>query len=226
MIHSIPVDLQRQIDTHEFICGSDEVGLGSWAGPLTVCAAVVPRGWAWPGVTDSKKLSRLARERLYPELIKQVTHCLVHVDPPVFDGKGAGRALLEAHALAIQGALQKHLENGHRDTPLVIIDGVRELAGAIPLPKADLLIPAVSAASIIAKVSHDWAMDELDLKYPGYFLSKNSGYGTRAHRAALQRLGVSRAHRRSYSPMSEMVAGDDMSARPHERRDPMLTDLE
>lgn len=211
MDYSIPSDVQSQIDVHDFICGSDECGLGSWAGPLSVCAAIVPRGWTWPGVTDSKKLTRQARERVYPELIRQVTYCLVHVDPPVFDGKGASKALLEAHSLAIQGALKAHLEKGHRDTPLVIIDGVRTLPGAIALPKADLLVPAVSAGSIIAKVTHDWAMDELDLKYPGYGFSKNAGYGTPGHRAALQQLGVSKAHRRSYSPMSDMVSsGEDV----------------
>lgn len=219
MDYSIPSHVQQQIDAHAFICGSDEVGLGSWAGPLTVCAAVVPRGWSWPGVTDSKKLSRATRERLYPELVKQVTYYVVHVDPPVFDGKGAGAALLEAHSVAVQWSLRKHLENGHRDTPLVIVDGVRGLPGAIALPKADLLIPAVSAASIIAKVTHDWEMDELDRKFPGYSLSKNAGYGTPAHRAALERLGVSKVHRRSYSPMSEMVSsGEDVFT--------MLADLE
>jgi ribonuclease HII len=208
--YSIPPDVQAKIDAHEFICGSDECGLGSWAGPLSVCAAIVPRGWTWPGVTDSKKLSRAARERVYPELIKQVTYCLIQVDPLEFDAKGAGPVLLEAHTRAIQGALKAHLEMG-LERPLVIIDGVRGLPGAIALPKADLLIPAVSAGSIIAKVTHDWRMDALDKEFPGYGFSKNAGYGTAAHRSALQQLGVSKAHRLSYSPMRDMSsAGEDV----------------
>jgi len=211
MDHSIPPALRAQIDAADFICGSDECGLGSWAGPLSVCAAVVPRGWTWPGVTDSKKLTRQARERVYPQLIGQITYSVVHVSPQEFDAKGAGPILIEAHARAISGALKAHQGKGHRDTPLCIIDGLRPVLAATPLPKADLLIPAVSAASIIAKVRHDWAMDELDRQLPGYGFSKNAGYGTPQHRAALAQLGVSKAHRRSYQPMSGMVSsGDDV----------------
>jgi len=174
---------------------------------------VVPRGWTWPGVTDSKKLSRAARERVYPQLIGQVTYCVVHIGPQEFDAKGAGPILLEAHTRAITGALRAHQKNGHQDTPLCIIDGVQPVLEALALPKADLLIPAVSAASIIAKVKHDWAMDELDRRHPGYGFSKNAGYGTAAHREALKQLGVSEAHRRSYSPMSGMVSsGEDVFA--------------
>jgi ribonuclease HII len=162
-------------------------------------------------VTDSKKLSRAARERLYPQLAGLVTHCLIHVDPEEFDTKGAGPVLLEAHSRAIAGALRLHHEKRPQDIPLVIIDGVRSVMGALALPKADLLIPAVSAASIIAKVSHDLVMDDLDHKHPGYGFSKNAGYGTPAHRSALRQLGVSKVHRRSYSPMSDMVSsGEDV----------------
>ena len=207
MAYSIPSDVQQQIAAHEFICGSDECGLGSWSGPLSVCAAVAPRGWTLAGVTDSKKLTRLARERLYPQLIKQVTYCLVHIEPAEFDALGAGRAYIEAHTRAITGALKAHRIKGHESPPLIIIDGVRSVAGAIPFPKADVLIPAVSAGSIIAKVNHDWRMDELDKQFPGYDFSKNAGYGVPAHRAALKRLGVSGAHRLSYAPMRDMISG-------------------
>ena len=206
MTYFIPCNVQ---DAPAFICGSDECGLGSWSGPLSVCAVVAPRGWSLPGVTDSKKLSRVARERIYPELIKQVTYCLVHIEPREFDFLGAGKAFVEAHTRAITGALDAHRDKGHEAIPRVIIDGVRSVAGATPLPKADLLIPAVSAASIIAKVNHDWRMDELDKLFPGYGFSKNSGYGVPSHRAALQRLGVSAAHRRSYAPMRDMVSASD-----------------
>jgi len=213
MDHSISPALQAQIDASDFICGSDECGLGSWAGPLSVCAAVAPRGWTWPGVTDSKKLTAAARERVYPDLVGRLTHCLIQIDPEEFDAKGAGPVLIEAHARAITGAVKAHQEKGHRDTPFCIVDGIRPVMWATPLPKADLLIPAVSAASIIAKVSHDRIMKDLDRVWPGYGFSKNAGYGTPAHRAALDQIGVSKAHRRSYSPMSGMVScGSDIFA--------------
>lgn len=211
MAHSIPPDLQARIDQHEFICASDECGYGAWAGPLSVCAVVARRDWTLAGVTDSKKLSRKARERVYPELIEQVTYCLVHIEAREFDALGASRAFVEAHTRAITGALEAHRSNGHEAAPLIIIDGVRSVAEAVPLPKADLLIPACSAASVIAKVNHDWRMDELDRKFPGYSLSKNAGYGVPAHREALHRLGVSAAHRRSYAPMSRLLDGSRQS---------------
>lgn len=200
---AIPTELENQIAEHDFVCGSDECGLGAWCGPLSVCAVVVPRGWSYAGVTDSKKLSRKARERVYPELIKRVTFCLVHIEAPEFDALGASAAFIEAHTRAIKGALQQH--SGSQ--PFVVIDGSRSVAGAYPLPKADLLVAAVSAASIIAKVNHDWRMDELDRQHPGYGLSKSVGYGTPAHLAALRRLGVTSAHRKTYAPMREMLLG-------------------
>ena len=193
----------EKIAEHEFVCGSDECGLGAWCGPLSVCAVVVPRGWHLAGVTDSKRLSRKARERVYPELIKQVTYCLIHIEAPEFDALGAGPAFIEAHTRAINGALQQH----QGAQPFVVIDGSRSVAGAYPLPKADMFVAAVSAASIIAKVNHDWRMDELDRQYPGYGLSKSAGYGTAAHQTALRYRGVTAAHRKTYSPMREMVRG-------------------
>ena len=201
---TVPTLLQSRIDASAYVCGSDECGLGSWAGPLSVCAVIVPCGWNLPGVTDSKKLTRTARERVYPELIRQV-HCLVHVEPQEFDATGAGQVLLQAHQRAVVGALTRHREQGGTSEPLCIIDGIRPIPGATALPKADQLIPAVSAASIIAKVTHDWAMDALDQKFPGYGFAKNAGYGTAVHRAALDQLGVSQAHRRTYQPMKDMA---------------------
>lgn len=204
----IPADLQAAIEQHSHILGSDECGLGSWAGPLSVCAVVVPRGWTMPGVTDSKKLTRATRERLYPQLIKQVTYFAVHLYPDEFDTLGAGPAFTEAHTRAIQGALTGHITRGGDVAPLCIIDGIRSVLGASTLPKADALIPAVSAASIIAKVEHDHIMDRLDREHPGYGLGKNAGYGTSAHQAALTKLGVSAAHRKTYAPMRDMVKPD------------------
>jgi ribonuclease HII len=208
----IPRDLQSKIQASSSICGSDECGLGSWCGPLSVCAAVVHRDWACPGLTDSKRLSRKVRERLYPKLIEQVVFCVVHIYADEFDQLRAGRAWFEGHTRAVVGALERYMELGELDAPVCIIDGTRPIVGCIPLPKADLLIPAVSAASVIAKCQHDWIMDRLDQEYQGYDLSKNSGYGTMAHRAALARLGVSPAHRRSYAPMLNMIAAQEQDS--------------
>ncbi len=202
----IPPDLAREIAAHEFVCGSDEVGYGSWAGPLVVCAAVVPRTWTAPAmVRDSKQLSATARDRLFPSLVSTITHFLVSVEVEEIDRRGVGTVLLEAHAKAIQGALDAHRAQGHSALPFVIIDGSRGVLGAVALPKADALIPAVSAASIIAKVARDRHMVEMDAHYPGYSFRSNAGYGTKEHQAALDRLGVCAIHRRSYAPIAERI---------------------
>jgi ribonuclease HII len=198
----IPEDLAKAMAAYDYVCGSDECGYGSWAGPLIVCAAVTPRTWSSPRVTDSKALSPRAREDLDPGLRSSFPYFIVRVDPEEIDRVGVGGALLDAHARAIQGALDKH---GFPQMPFVIIDGNRGILGATPLPKADVLIPAVSVASIIGKVYHDRIMRELDERHPGYGFRTNQGYGSKAHREALDRLGVSPVHRKSYSPMAEMV---------------------
>lgn len=201
----IPESLAHEIAEHEFICGSDEVGYGSWAGPLVVCAAVVHRTWSAPGVTDSKKLSPAARERAYEMLVPTVTYGLVEIPSVQIDHLGVSAAWEQAHSKAIQKALDAHRAQGSAALPLIIIDGSRGLLGAWPLPKADLLIPAVSAASIIAKVHRDRHMQALSKLHPGYGWDSNSGYGTPQHQEALKRLGVTDQHRKSYSPIAEMV---------------------
>jgi ribonuclease HII len=203
---SIPEFLAAKMATYDFVCGSDECGLGSWAGPLIVCAAVTPRTWTDPRVTDSKALTPKSREALAPWLRSSFPHCIIRVDSEELDRVGVGVALLDAHSRAIQGALEQHRLLDSPPVPLVIIDGNRGVPGATPLPKADSLIPAVSVASIIGKVHHDHIMQELHAQFPGYGFGTNQGYGTKAHRNALHTLGVSPAHRKSYSPMSEMLS--------------------
>jgi ribonuclease HII len=202
----IPKALARAIANHEFICGSDEVGLGAWAGSLVVCATVVHRDWSYPGVTDSKKLSPTAREKLYAVLSKTVTHSIVQIEPDEIDREGIGRVWEKAHVRAIQEAINAHTAEGHTELPFVIIDGIRGFFGATPLPKADLLIPAVSVASILAKVHRDHIMYEMDAVYPGYDFKSNVGYGVAKHKAALEKLGITPIHRMSYAPMSKMFS--------------------
>jgi ribonuclease HII len=168
---------------------------------LCRCGSKGVVGSQGPGLTGA------VRERLY-ESLTVLSHCIIRVDPDEIDRRGVGEVLLEAHSRAIQGALDAHRAKGHTQTPLVIIDGSRGVQGAVALPKADALIPAVSAASVIGKVFHDRIMAELDRLHPGYGLTKNSGYGTPKHREALDRLGVSPVHRLSYSPMSDMKPRD------------------
>jgi ribonuclease HII len=180
----------------ELICGSDEVGYGAWAGPLLVVAVCVPGSWVPPaGLTDSKKLSEEQREAL-ARLLRDdpsVRFFLVPVWPAQIDEVGVYKANIGAH-------LKAHA-NFEGDM-LHVADGNLDLGpDIVSLPKADTLVPAVSAASVIAKVTRDQFMARLDEKHPGYGFKGHKGYGVPVHQEALDRLGPCDVHRMSYAPV-------------------------
>lgn len=184
------------------ILGIDEVGRGPWAGPLVV-GAVVLGGIEIGGLTDSKKLSKKRREILDLEIREKVQAIgLGWVTAAEIDEIGLSKALALATKLAVQQITAPYHE--------IIIDGtVNFLANTnksgyvTTLKKADLLIPSVSAASIIAKVARDNYMAEQDAIYQGYGFSSHSGYGTAAHIAAIDRLGITPLHRLSFAPLKK-----------------------
>lgn len=184
------------------ILGIDEVGRGPWAGPLVV-GAVVLGSEKIDGLIDSKKLSKKRREEL--SLIireKAAGFGLGWVGANEIDKIGLSEALKLATRLAVQQVEASYNE--------IIIDGtVNFLANTnkgqyvTTMKKADLLIPSVSAASIIAKVARDNFMAEQDTVYPGYNFKKHVGYGTLEHRQAIEKLGVTPLHRLSFAPLTK-----------------------
>ncbi len=188
------------------ILGIDEVGRGPWAGPLVV-GAVVLGGAEIVGLTDSKKLSKKQREVLAPQILANAAAvALGWVSASELDEVGMSEALRLATRRAVQQVTSPYHE--------IIIDGtINLLAGTAlerhvtTLPKADLLIPSVSAASIVAKVARDAYMTEQDTIYPGYGFARHAGYGVAAHRAAIERLGVTPLHRLSFAPLQKYRAG-------------------
>jgi len=184
------------------ILGIDEVGRGPWAGPLVV-GAVVLGGAKIEGLTDSKKLSKKRREVLDIEIRdKAVGFGLGWVEASELDEIGLSAALVLATKRAVEQVIAPYHE--------IIIDGtVNFLASTskgqyvTTLKKADLLIPSVSAASIIAKVARDDFMTLQDELYPGYGFSSHVGYGTAMHRAAIDKLGVTPLHRLSFAPLKK-----------------------
>lgn len=192
----------------EWVIGSDEVGYGAWAGPLLVCATLVHRDWMAMGVGDSKKTSEKERNRICGLFTQStpVTHVLVWVTPEKIDEQGVYKALLRAHQTALLGLISQA-----KSTPLVIVDGFPHGTGpigvpnAIGLPRADGIIPAVGLASIIAKVTRDRHMEKLGQAHPGYGFGNHKGYGTPEHEMALNKLGVSTTHRKSFDPIRKRL---------------------
>lgn len=193
------------------ILGIDEVGRGPWAGPLVV-GAVVLGDTQIDGLTDSKKLSKKRRAEL-DVLIRQHAAGFglgwVHADE--IDSIGLSAALHLATRRAVEQIATPYHE--------IIIDGTINLLADTSkgkfvqtLPKADLLIPSVSAASIIAKVARDTFMEEQDAVYAGYNFASHVGYGTAAHRAAIDTLGVTPLHRLSFAPLARYRSSDSTAS--------------
>lgn len=186
------------------ILGIDEVGRGPWAGPLVV-GAVVLGDAAIEGLTDSKKLSAKKREQLDILIREQASGWgLGWVHAEELDKLGLAESLRVATIRAAEAVKAPYHE--------IIIDGtinfLKETSKGsyvTTLAKADLLIPSVSAASIIAKVARDTYMAEQAQQYPGYGFEKHVGYGTALHRSAIDSLGITPLHRTSFAPIAKIV---------------------
>lgn len=182
------------------ILGIDEAGRGPWAGPLVV-GAVVLGATQITGLDDSKKLTKKRRESLEKEIVAHASaYGLGWVSAKELDELGMSEAL--------RLATRRAVEQIHVPYHEIIIDGtVNFLAGTTKgryvttMPKADALIPSVSAASILAKVARDRYMAEQDKIYPGYGFGRNAGYGVAVHREAIERLGATPLHRLSFAPL-------------------------
>ena len=178
------------------IVGIDEVGRGSWAGPLVV-GAVVMGGVRVEGLTDSKKLTAKKRETLSLQIKQTATGIGIGwVSAKTVDQIGISRSLTLATKRALAGI--------NCDYDQIIIDGTVNFIDdprVTTMKQADLLVPSVSAASIIAKVARDHYMTAIARVFPDYGFERHVGYGTAAHQAALALVGVSPIHRMSFAPM-------------------------
>jgi ribonuclease HII len=184
------------------IAGVDEVGRGPLAGPVVAAAVILDPEWPIAGLADSKKLSEKKREAM-DQVIRERTlaWALGRAEVEEIDRIN----ILQASLLAMQRAVEAlSIAPDHAQ-----VDGNRcpELACTTEaIVGGDGSEPAISAASIIAKVARDREMMELDLQYPGYGLARHKGYPTKAHLQALQELGVSPVHRRSFGPVKRLLS--------------------
>lgn len=199
-----PPDLTREAAIGGIVCGIDEAGRGPWAGPVSAAAVIWPAGAEIPpGITDSKKLSTAARDRLYDTILERALVGIGSASVEEIDRLN----ILKATMLAMHRAVEAlPTAPGH-----ALVDGNR--APALPCPvttlvKGDALSLSIAAASIVAKVWRDRLMTEADLRFPGYGFARHMGYGTPEHGAALQRLGPSSFHRTSFSPVKALIQND------------------
>lgn len=181
-----------------FIAGVDEAGRGPLAGPLAVAAVILDPARPIAGLDDSKKLSEAKREALYPQIIEYaLAFCVVLIEPDEIDRLNIFQATMTGMSRAVAGlSLAAHE---------ALIDG-NKLPRDLPCPGraivgGDALEPAISAASILAKVSRDRLMVAMHEIYPGYGFAVHKGYPTPAHLASLQQLGPCPQHRRSFAPV-------------------------
>lgn len=183
------------------IAGVDEVGRGPLIGPVVTACVILPETFELEGLTDSKKLTEKKREALYPKIIEQaLAYSVGVVGSDVIDQIN----IYEATKVAMKEAIEKcPIRPEH-----VLVDAMKlELdIPTTPIIKGDLKSITISAASVIAKVTRDHMMDELDTKHPEYGFRKNKGYPTRQHVEALEKYGVLKEHRRSFHPVSDYLA--------------------
>lgn len=193
--------LKGYYSLYRYIAGVDEVGRGPLAGPVVTAAVILDRNNPIDGLTDSKKLTEQQRELLAVEIReKALCWALGRAEVEEIDRIN----ILQATLLAMQRAVE-----GLQQAPeFVLVDGNRCPAFCCPAEaviKGDSSVPEISAASIIAKVSRDRELVQLDALYPGYGLAKHKGYPTKAHIAAMTQLGVLPIHRRSYAPVRKVM---------------------
>lgn len=177
------------------ICGVDEAGRGPLAGPVCAAAVILPDGAELPGLNDSKKLSEKKREALFPQITElAVAYCVAYATVEEIEQYNILNATFLAMCRAVEG-LQIPAD-------FALIDGNRSPTGlSVPcrtVVKGDGLSMSIAAASVLAKVSRDRVMLELDREYPQYEFAKHKGYGTAAHMDLIRKYGPSPCHRPSF----------------------------
>ncbi len=212
-MHRTTSPLSSRHSTRRYVIGADETGYGSWAGPLVVCSAAVPEDWVQDhGINDSKKLNQKGphgrRTRAFESLLTdpRVVYCLRVVAPSDIDEHGL--LVMNKRAKASTANQVLRAIGGTKDNTTLIFDGVyNPIPWGQAMVEADGRIPAVMAASVIAKVYRDGLMMRYDQQFPGYGFANNKGYGSgKEHPAALERLGPCAIHRFSIGRVADAKA--------------------
>ncbi|ETK40128.1 ribonuclease HII [Pseudomonas fluorescens] len=193
------LDFSLVAQAHELVAGVDEVGRGPLCGAVVTAAVILDPNRPILGLNDSKKLTEARREKLYDEICeKALSWHIARAEVEEIDELN----ILHATMLAMQRAV----EGLHITPKMAMIDGNRCPKLTMPseaVVKGDSKVPAIAAASILAKVSRDREMAAFELIYPGYGIGGHKGYPTPVHLEALARLGPTPIHRRSFAPVRQ-----------------------
>ncbi len=186
-----------------FHCGVDEVGRGAWSGPVVAAAVRFDRSHNISGLADSKTLDPLQRIKLYFEVIETFSVGVSFSSAKTIDNLN----ILDSSLLVMQEAVEKvaKIKDSLYFDGNALPHAYRAEARAYSIIKGDNKIASIAAASIVAKVSRDFYMKSLNIRFPGYGWEKNVGYGVEQHRAALYRLGINTEHRRSFKPIYNIL---------------------
>jgi ribonuclease HII len=183
------------------IAGVDEAGRGPLAGPVVAAAVILDDLNPIKGLADSKKLTALKREKLYDEIRAKALCCsIAEASVEEIDALNILQATMLAMRRAVEGLRlkpNKVLVDGNR---LPVLDVLAEA-----IVKGDSKVQAISAASILAKVTRDRWCEQIDHDYPAYGFAKHKGYGTEAHMQALKTYGATPWHRKSFAPVAEVL---------------------
>lgn len=193
----------------KYIGGVDEVGRGPLVGPVVACCCVLPENFVLEGLTDSKKLSEKKRN-LFCDYI--INHCIAYgigiVSPEQIDKINIYQASKQAMLLAIN-EVRKQINLEH-----VLIDAMKldlDIA-TTSIIKGDAKSISIAAASVIAKVTRDKMMYDLDQKYPLYGFKNHKGYPTKQHLEAINKYGLIEGYRKSYGPVKKIIEKDKINA--------------
>ena len=182
------------------IVGVDEAGRGPLAGPLVIAGVILPENVFIAGLNDSKKLSEAKREALYPEILDKSVAVLVNVvSISNIDKENIYRATQEG--------MEQILRQIRVRPQVALVDAMHphvEGIETVPIIHGDALSASIAAASVVAKVTRDRLMYQLDKVYPRYGLAQNKGYGSQLHMDAIRQFGATKIHRRSYEPIRSM----------------------
>ncbi len=205
-IDNLKYERELKSEGYKVIVGTDEAGRGPLIGPVVAGACYIPDGFKLDGLTDSKKLTEKKREEMYKYITQNTIYGVGIVSPEEIDEINIYEASRKAMKIAISKVRSKI------DVDYVLTDAMPiELDIPVkPIIKGDLLSMSIAAASVIAKVTRDHMMIELDSIYPEYGLKKHKGYPTRKHYDALNKYGLIDGYRKTYGPVKRILEGKEL----------------